>query len=35
MEGLETVFCGCEFCTLCAAVACTGSFALMTILLLT
>ncbi|TCM15729.1 hypothetical protein EDF56_10959 [Novosphingobium sp. PhB165] len=34
MEGLESVFCVCEFRTLCAAVACSGTFALVTILLL-
>lgn len=35
MERFESVFCVCEFRALCAAVCCSGSFALVTILLLT
>ena len=35
MERLESVFCVCEFKAMCAAVCCSGGFALVTILLLT
>ncbi len=35
MDGLESVFCACEFRVLCIAVACTGTIALLTVSLLT
>jgi hypothetical protein len=35
MDGLESVFCACEFRILCIAVMCTGTIAALTVALLT